>query len=309
MEKKISNIQEELSKIEQKFNNRFNLQNNLIDEQKIIIDTNNRKVKELNDKIKLLNDNILYKDIAFEKNEEEIKKLKKNLSYKNKELKQIKTSLNDSKIKINNQSSLLIKNSQLINKLKEEVDILKKIHFEDNNQITKLKMKLNEVSNKIDLIGCRDFLRIIILDFCDFLKVKNYNNFREAASLIKNEIKKKIGDSSLQEFVKKVNLIRFIENLGKLIDDSDILSHLYFKELSIKYRNKNIKVLTNVENIKKNINKCKDAFNEYAKINFDSIFSFFINDLNYPYFILNNSNIDEKEWFDAIKRNIKKNNY
>jgi hypothetical protein len=49
----------------------------LIDEQKIIIDTNNRKVKELNDKIKLLNDNILYKDIAFEKNEEEIKKLKK----------------------------------------------------------------------------------------------------------------------------------------------------------------------------------------------------------------------------------------
>ena len=67
-------------------------------------------------------------------------------------------------------------------------------------------MKLNEVSNKIDLIGCRDFLRIIILDFCDFLKVKNYNNFREAASLIKNEIKKKIGDSSLQEFVKKVNL-------------------------------------------------------------------------------------------------------
>jgi hypothetical protein len=145
----------------------------------------------------------------------------------------------------------LIKNSQLINKLKEEVDILKKIHFEDNNQITKLKMKLNEVSNKIDLIGCRDFLRIIILDFCDFLKVKNYNNFREAASLIKNEIKKKIGDSSLQEFVKKVNLIRFIENLGKLIDDSDILSHLYFKELSIKYRNKNIKVLTNVENIKK----------------------------------------------------------
>ena len=204
---------------------------------------------------------------------------------------------------------MLIKNSQLINKLKEEVDILKKIHFEDNNQITKLKMKLNEVSNKIDLIGCRDFLRIIILDFCDFLKVKNYNNFREAASLIKNEIKKKIGDSSLQEFVKKVNLIRFIENLGKLIDDSDILSHLYFKELSIKYRNKNIKVLTNVENIKKNINKCKDAFNEYAKINFDSIFSFFINDLKYPYFILNNSNIDEKEWFDAIKRNIKKNNY
>ena len=101
---------------------------------------------------------------------------------------------------------MLIKNSQLINKLKEEVDILKKIHFEDNNQITKLKMKLNEVSNKIDLIGCRDFLRIIILDFCDFLKVKNYNNFREAASLIKNEIKKKIGDSSLQEFVKKVNL-------------------------------------------------------------------------------------------------------
>ena len=77
VEKKISNIQEELSKIEQKFNNRFNLQNNLIDEQKIIIDTNNRKVKELNDKIKLLNDNILYKDIAFEKNEEEIKKLKK----------------------------------------------------------------------------------------------------------------------------------------------------------------------------------------------------------------------------------------
>ena len=204
---------------------------------------------------------------------------------------------------------MLIKNSQLINKLKEEVDILKKIHFEDNNQITKLKMKLNEVSNKIDLIGCRDFLRIIILDFCDFLKVKNYNNFREAASLIKNEIKKKIGDSSLQEFVKKVNLIRFIENLGKLIDDSDILSHLYFKELSIKYRNKNIKVLTNVENIKKNINKCKDAFYEYAKINFDSIFSFFINDLKYPYFILNNSNIDEKEWFDAIKRNIKKNNY
>ena len=49
----------------------------MIDEQKIIIDTNNRKVKELNDKIKLLNDNILYKDIAFEKNEEEIKKLKK----------------------------------------------------------------------------------------------------------------------------------------------------------------------------------------------------------------------------------------
>ena len=218
----------------------------------------------------------------------------------------MKSSLNETTIKIDNQSTILRKNNQLISKLTKEVKDLTEEVKDLKNENTKLCIKVNLLSTKIDIIGCRDFLRKIILDFCYFFDVVKYDNFKEAAALINEKIKQKRNDTSLQEFEKKVNLIKFIECLGRLIDDSDNLSHLFFKELSINYKNQNRNQITNVENITKNINKCKDIFNDYTKINFDSVFSFFINDCNYPYYLINNFDIEEKDWLKAIKKNINK---
>ena len=206
---------------------------------------NKKKIEELNNTIKTQTLNLLSKDKTIEKNEESLKQIKQHLSTKNKDLKQMKSFLNESIIKIYNQSTLLSKKSRLINKLTEEVKDLTEEIKDLKNENTKLCIKVNSISTKINIIRYRDFLRTIIIDFCYFFDVVKYNNFKEAEALI-NEKNKKINDSSLQEFEKKVNLIKFIECLGSLIDDSDNLSYLFFKELSIKYKNKNKNQITNV---------------------------------------------------------------
>jgi len=94
--------------------------------------------------MKLLKKILYYKDIAIEKNEEEIKKFKKNLSDKNKELRQMKISLNNYKINKDNQSTLLIKNSQLITKIKEDAGNYIKVNTENNNLITNYIWKLKK---------------------------------------------------------------------------------------------------------------------------------------------------------------------
>jgi len=94
--------------------------------------------------MKLLKKILYYKDIAIEKNEEEKKKFKKNLSDKNKELRQMKISLNNYKINKDNQSTLLIKNSQLITKIKEDAGNYIKVNTENNNLITNYIWKLKK---------------------------------------------------------------------------------------------------------------------------------------------------------------------
>jgi len=285
-------------------NSNKKLQNSNKDLQNSIKEQNNKiEAQALN--IQTLNEIILKKETIIGEKDESLKDLKQDISNKNKDLKQNKMYLNESKIKIDNQSKKLIKNSQLINKLNEEVCDLKKLNNDNKNKINELCIRVNSLSNKIDLIGCRDFLRRIIIDFCFFYNVRQYNNFKDAARLINEEIKKnKINNTYLQEFTKKVNLTKFIEIVGNILDASDNLSHLYFKELTIKYRDQNIQRITNVENITKNIYKCKDAIYEFSKINFDSVFSFFINDFNYPNYLINNIPTEEKDFSNAIIKNL-----
>ena len=152
----------------------------------------------------------------------------------------------------------------------------------------------------MDLIGCRDFLRRVFSDFCYCFGIHQNGTYKETAKLIIENIKNKKDDLSLQEFEKKVNLIAFIEQLGNIIDELDRVSHLYFKELSIKYRNQDINKITNEAKIRENIIKCNTAFNDYSKMNFDFIFNFFINDCKYPNYIINNLEIDKNGFSNAI---------
>ena len=103
----------------------------------------------------------------------------------------MKSSLNETTIKIDNQSTILRKNNQLISKLTKDVKDLTEEVKDLKNENTKLCIKVNLLSTKIDIIGCRDFLRKIILDFCYFFDVVKYDNFKEAAALINEKIKKK----------------------------------------------------------------------------------------------------------------------
>ena len=332
LQETIKNMKKTIDENEKNFNNSLNIQNGIIEEQKIIILENKKKIEDLQNSdienkkkiedlqnsmkeqnntieaqalnIEALNTIILNKETIIEEKEKSIKDLKQDISIKSKDLSKTKISLNQSKIRIDNQSTLLIKNNQLINKLNGKVHDLERKNKENESKITELNTKDNTLSNKIDLIGCRDFLRRVILDFCYFFNVNHYNDFKDAARLINIEIKNKKNITHFEEFTKKVNLARFIEIIGNILDDSDNLSHLYFKELSIKYRYQDIKSITNVENIKKNINKCKNAVHVFSKINFDSVFSFFINDIDYPNFLINNIPIEEKDWTNAITKNI-----
>ena len=168
------------------------------------------------------------------------------------------------------------------------------------NEVETLKSKTKSLSNKIDLIGCRDFLRRVFSDFCFFFGINQNGNYKQTAKLIIKNIKEKKDNLSLQEFEKKVNLTAFIEQLGNIIDESDNVSHFYFKELSIKYRNQDISDITKEEIIRDNIIKCNTALNYYSKMNFDSIFNFFINNCNYPKYIINKLEMNENGFSNAI---------
>ena len=223
-------------------------QNDIIQTQKINIDS--------------LNNIILKKDISIEENEKDINELKHDLSKKKKDLNQNVSSLNEKDIIINNLSHLTAKNSQKITDLTQNVNSL-------NNSVEQLKKECKSLHNKIDLIGCHDFLRKIFSDFCFLFGFNHNGNYKEAAKLMKDEIKKEDNNSQIKIFAQKVNLIEFLECLGKVIDESDNLSNFFFKELSIEFRNQDISQITNEEIIKENIIKCKNAFNSYYGINFD----------------------------------------
>ena len=98
------------------------------------------------------------------------------------------------------------------------------------------------------------------MDFYFLFHFSSNGNYKETSKFIVDKIKKDDNKSQIKIFAQKVNLFAFIEWLGKIIDESDNLSHFYFKELSIKYRNKNISPIANKEIIKNNIIKFKNAF-------------------------------------------------
>ena len=65
----------------------------------------------------------------------------------------------------------------------------------------------------------------------------------------------KIANAPIKKFAQKVNLIEFIDYLAKIIEKSDVLSHFFFKELSIEFRNQVIGQITIEEIAKENIVK------------------------------------------------------
>ena len=261
--------------------------NNIINQMK-------QSIKEQKSDIDSLKNKIINKDITKDITEKNIEELKKDLSLKKKNLKQSESTINEKIIKINNLTNLSLQNSKKINSLTTEVNKLKK-----ENDI--LKKEFISLNNKINLIGCRDFLRRIFFDFCYFFNCIHNGKYNDTANIIIDKIKKEAPNSTIKKFAQKVNLIEFLGFLGKLIDDSDDLSHYFFKELSIEYRDQEINKLTTEEIIKANIIKCQAFFNEYSKMDFNSIFSFFINDCNYPNCILNKVKISDQGFFKAVQ--------
>ena len=184
----------------------------------------NLEIEKLKSDIDSLKNKLINKDITIDINEKNIEELKKDLT------------------------NLSIQNSQKINSLTTEVNKLKK-----ENDI--LKKEFITLNNKINLIGCRDFLRRIFFDFCYFFNCIHNGKYNDTANIIIDKIKKEAPNSTIKKFAQKVNLIEFLGFLGKLIDDSDDLSHYFFKELSIEYRDQEINKLTTEEIIKDNIIK------------------------------------------------------
>lgn len=285
---KMNNIINQMKKENEEKMNKFK------EEQNLEIEKLKQSIKEQKSDIDSLKNKIINKDITIDINEKNIEELKKDLSLKKKNLKQSESTINEKIIKINNLTNLSLQNSKKINSLTTEVNKLKK-----QNDI--LKKEFISLNNKINLIGCRDFLRRIFFDFCYFFNCIHNGKYNDTANIIVDKIKKEAPNSTIKKFAQKVNLIEFIGFLGKLIDDSDDLSHYFFKELSIEYKDQDINKLTTEEIIKANIIKCQAFFNEYSKMDFNSIFSFFINDCNYPNCILNKVKISDQGFFKAVQ--------
>ena len=262
--------------------------------QKNIIDSQELDIKELHYSIS-------NREFTIEQKDQNIKELKKDINEKNKDLRENKNSLDQYKIKIDNQDSCILKQQQQITKLNQTIYDMGKENTERDKKINDLNKDLKMLSNKMDLIGCRDFLRKIFNDFCSLFCVFHNGNYAATANIIAENIKN-TKDNELKKFALKVNLIKFIKNLANLIEDSDNLSHYFFKELSIRFENENVQEITTEEDIKKNITKCQQAFNQYFNYNFDLYFNFLKNECDYSNYIFNNLEISNNSLLDAIKR-------
>ena len=209
--------------------------------------------------------------------------MKKDINEKNKDLRENKNSLDQYKIKIDNQDSCILKQQQQITKLNQTIYDMGKENTERDKKINDLNKDLKMLSNKMDLIGCRDFLRKIFNDFCSLFCVFHNGNYAATANIIAENIKN-TKDNELKKFALKVNLIKFIKNL------------------SIRFENENVQEITIEEDIKKNITKCQQAFNQYFNYNFDLYFNFLKNECDYSNYIFNNLEISNNSLLDAIKR-------
>ena len=222
-----------------------------------------------------------------------VKNIKEDLLTANKDLEQNSITLKEIEIKIDNLIMIEEKMNQDIIKLSNNMDSL-------NKRVEELKNDNKNIHNRIDLIDNHDFFRKIFSDFCHIFGFINNGQYEEIAKQIINKIKNGNIDSSIKQFTQKVNLIEFIDFLPKIIKESDNINHYFIPELSMQFRNSDINELTNKENIKENMNKCRIAFNQYCKMNFDSVFSFLINDCDYPNLIINKLNINNSGFQQAI---------
>ena len=178
---------------------------------------------------------LINKDITIDINEKNIEELKKDLSLKKKNLKQSESNINEKIIKINNLTNLSIQNSQKINSLTTEVNKLKK-----ENDI--LKKEFITLNNKINLIGCYDFLQRIIFDFCYFFNCIHNGWYKDTTKFIIDKVKKEVPNSTIKRFAQKVNLIEFIDFLrNKLM--IRIICHISFLKNFL--LNLKIKILMN----------------------------------------------------------------
>lgn len=283
-----------------KIENRIKAQE--IEKLKLSDQEQNKIIEAQSASIENLNNIILEKNTTIEKKENKIKELNQDISLNKKNLKKSEISLLEKDIEIDNLKKLSSKNSQLITRLTTEVSTL-------NKKVASIEYKLKSLQNTVNLIGCRDFLRKVFNDFCYLFSIYHSGKYKETADLINSIIKNEDKDSHIKVFAQKVNLIEFIKYLGTVIDESDDISHYFFKELSIYYRDDDITQITDENKIKENIIKCKNFFNEYSRMNFDTIFSFFMNECDYPNCILKKQNISEKGLLNCIKQFNNKDNH
>ena len=190
-------------------------------------------------------------------------------------------------------SHLIVKHNQKINELIFKVNSLTK-------KCEVLEQKKN-IDTKINLVGCRDFLKKVFSFFCFLFSYIHHGKSNVTGKFLIDKNKNKDTEAPIKKFAQKVNLIEFIDYLAIIIEEPDVLSHFFFKELSIEFRNQDIGQITIEEIAKENIIKYKNAFNDYCKMNFGYIFSFFINECIHPNYNFNKLEINEHNFLNAIK--------
>ena len=107
----------------------------------------------------------------------------------------------------------------------------------------------------------------------------------------------------IEAFIKNVDLINFLNLLGKIIDNMNDISHKLFPELSNKYRITNYN--TTEEEVKTNIKLCMRAFGEYVNKKFDLLTKFFneyYQFLKYTKYNKNYEKGNKQYFFDAMKK-------
>ena len=276
----------------------IDFQSNAINEQEQIIGELNKLIINQENNIKELNKQLLYNKYMVKENDDMNNKetnIRNNNNNNNTLVKDNKNIINETKNNKDFENKIICE--QII-KLNKDLNDLKKYVKKDGAEIKKLRINLNDYktenkmkSNIKDLMSSREFLQSVFHDFCFYFKTDFSGNYSQTANLLVTAIQKK---TEIQKFVKEVNLINFILFLGRIIDETSNMSQILFPPLSIK-KEKNEEKNIEQEKIRKSINRCMKAFNEYCRNDFSLLFDFLINDYNYPFYILDNSNNIPKE--------------
>ena len=272
----------------------INFQSNAINEQEQIIGELNKLIINQENNIKELNKQLFYNKYTIKENDD-MKNKETNNNSNNTLVKDNKIIINEAKNNRDFENKIICE--QII-KLNKDLNDLKKYVKKDGAEIKKLRINLNDYktenkmkSNIKDLMSSREFLQSVFHDFCFYFKTDFSGNYSQTAKFLVTAIQKK---TEIQKFVKEVNLINFILFLGRIIDETSNMSQILFPPLSIK-KEKNEEKNIEQEKIKNSINRCMKAFNEYCRNDFSLLFEFLINDYNYPFYILDNSNNIPKE--------------
>ena len=260
------------------------------------INSLNEKMEYFMNEIENLKKIIGNKDLTISLNEQKIKSQKEEIITSNKEKREFSNKALNLEVENAVLEEKIKKKNTAYNKLNQDQTILK----EENQNLKENTEILKYASIEKVLIGSRDFLKLIINDLCFYFDVTYSTEYVEVIKKLIDAINMK---EEIKEFIQNVDLIDFLDSLGKVFEDMDHTSHALFPELSSKYRNSAYN--KSEEEVKTNIIKCMQTFGIYVKKDFISLTKFFNDYYEYPKYTKQNINSikgEKKYLFDAIKR-------